>query len=73
MMTNGEKAFCAVCFTIGVAVPWGLLILAAIISVLTSNSYWGETAAWLAAIGVLWMAAAYLLTHVLNKVVERQD
>lgn len=71
MMTNGDKAFCAVCFAIGVAAPWGLLLLAAVLSLTTDSSYWGETSAWLAAIGVIWMAVAYLFTHMVNRIIEK--
>lgn len=70
MKNNHHDAVCAICFQLGVVLPWGFLISAGVIGALTSSDYWGETAAWFAAIGLFLMAGSYLLTKIINSHIE---
>lgn len=67
---NHATTICIVCFIAGRIAPWLFLISAALISLLSTSDYWGQTAAWLAAIGLLIMALSYIFAWILNTVHE---
>ena len=64
MSKNGEAVFCLFCFLLGAVAPWGLIIGAAVVSWLATSDYWAETAAWMAAFGLLLMAVSYMLARI---------
>lgn len=64
MSDSNKSMICALCLLLGAVAPWGLIVSAAIISVFTGSDYWAETAAWMAAFGLLLLAVSYLLMRI---------
>lgn len=66
-MTNKTiEKFCVLCVAVGVVAPWFLLLLSAVISLVTSSEYWSSTAAYLVAVGLIWLSSVYLFAHLTN-------
>ncbi len=63
MIDGGKRAICAICLLVGGVIPWALLVGAAVLSVLARSDYWSETAAYLAAFGLLLLSVSYLLAR----------
>jgi len=71
-MRNHEAAICAVCFTLGTVAPWGLLIIGGVIGLFTDSPYWGETAAWLCALGIAGLGLSYMFARFVNHLPDDQ-
>lgn len=71
-MRNREAAFCAVCFTVGTVAPWSLLVLGGAIGLFTDSPYWGETAAWLCALGLALLGISYMFARFVNHKLDQQ-
>ncbi len=65
-MSKGANAFCIVCLMTGLVVPWGLLGASALISLFSDSVYWGETAAYMAAGGLILLALSYFWARLMN-------
>lgn len=72
MNDDHAKALCAVCVFFGLVVPWVLLALGAIMSIFLDSAYWGETAAYLTATGVLFLLGSYVLARVSDMIARRR-
>lgn len=68
MSKKGEVAACLLCYLLAYVAPWFLLLSGALLSVLTSSEYWGQTAAWLVALGVAGMAISYFFARLMNAI-----
>jgi hypothetical protein len=71
MKNSTPDAFCVFCVLIGRIAPWSLLAFSAVISAFAGSEYWQSTAAYLAAAGVIWLALAYLLTNLINRLPQQ--
>ena len=69
-MNKGQAAFCFICFAVGAALPWTLIVVGGLISAFSTEAYWGETAAYMTAFGVIILAAVALLGGVLNRLAD---
>ncbi|WP_459431212.1 hypothetical protein [Roseivivax sp.] len=60
-MTSNREAFCLICYLLGVAAPWVLLLVAAMLSLLTTSPAMGATAAYLAAAALGLLLMSYIV------------
>lgn len=65
------NAICAVCVFFGAIVPWALLLIGGVMSIFLDSAYWGETAAYLTATGLIFMLGSYVLSRISDIVASR--
>lgn len=66
MMDPKQAKYCMVCVLLSAALPWGLLVLAALISLLSESALLGQISAYMAATGLGVLLCAYLFARLVN-------